>query len=59
MPMTRLQSAYLLSLRRARAQAKRERDDLIDRFESVNEEIRDELRGCFALLVLRLKWKPI
>jgi hypothetical protein len=40
-----MQSAYLLGLRRARAQAKRERDDLIDRFEAVNEEVRDELRG--------------
>jgi hypothetical protein len=33
------------ALRRARAQAKRERDDIIDRFEAINAEVRDELRG--------------
>jgi hypothetical protein len=40
-----LQSAYLLGLRRARAQAKRERDDLTAEFEEFIDRTRDELRG--------------
>jgi hypothetical protein len=36
---------YLLGRRRAQAQAKRERDDLIDRFEAINDETLAELRS--------------
>jgi hypothetical protein len=45
MPLSRLLSAYLFGLRRARAQAKRERDDLAAEFEEVIDRTRDELRG--------------
>jgi hypothetical protein len=45
MPLSRLQSAHLLGLRRAWAQAKRERDDPAAKFEEVIDRTRDELRG--------------
>jgi hypothetical protein len=40
-----LQRGYIMGLRRARAKAQREMDDMCDQFEGVLGEIREELRG--------------
>ena len=40
-----MQRGYLMGLRRARAKAQRERDDLADRFEDTLGEIHQEMRG--------------
>ena len=40
-----LQRGYLLGLRRARAQAQRQRDDLAERFEDVIDKIHGEMRS--------------
>ena len=40
-----MQRGYMMGLRRARAKAQREMDDMCDQFEGVLGEIREELRG--------------
>lgn len=40
-----MQRGYLTGLRRARAQAQRDRDDMAERFEDVLDEIHAEMRG--------------
>jgi hypothetical protein len=45
MALSRRMILYLLGNRRAEAKAKRERDDLVDRFEAIKEATRAELPG--------------
>jgi len=40
-----MQRGHLMGLRRARAKAQRERDELADQFENVIDEIHAEMRG--------------
>jgi hypothetical protein len=40
-----MQRGYLMGLRRAKAKAQRERDELADQFENVIDEIHAEMRG--------------
>jgi hypothetical protein len=41
-----MQYGFLMGLRRARAQAERERDEMADQFENVIDEIHAEMRGA-------------
>jgi len=43
LPLVR--AVYLLGRRRAEAKSRRDLDDMADRFEALNEEVHDELRG--------------
>ena len=43
--LTPLKFAYLLGLRRAQAQARRELEDIAERFEEISEATRAELHG--------------
>ena len=40
-----MQRGFLMGLRRARRKAQVERDELADRFEDINAEMRAEMRG--------------
>jgi hypothetical protein len=40
-----MQRGFLMGLRRARAKAQRERDEMADQFENVIDEIHAEMRG--------------
>jgi len=40
-----MQRGYLMGLRRARAKAQRERDELADQFEDIIDDINAEMRG--------------
>ena len=43
-----MQRGYIMGLRRARAKAQRERDELADQFENVIDDINAEMRGVLS-----------